>query len=142
ENPHALSAAARLALKNGQLGSGESMLVLVDQFEELFRYEDSADEDVKAAYVSLLMEGYRQHDFPVYVMLTMRTEYLIDCMSYRDLPQALNESQFLVPRLSREQRRKAIEGPVRLAGARIAPALVQTLLNAVETEKDQLPVLQ
>ena len=47
-----------------------------------------------------------------------------------------------MPRLTREQRQEAIEGPLRLAGADIAAGLVQTLLNESGEEPDELPVLQ
>lgn len=72
----------------------------------------------------------------------MRSDFLGDCDNFHGLPEALNRSQYLVPRLTREQRRQAIEGPVRLFGAEIAPRLLDRLLNDVGDQSDQLPVLQ
>jgi len=77
---------------------------------------------------------------PVYVVLTMRSDYLGDYAQFRDLPEALKGSQYLVPRMTRDQRRKAIEGP--LGDSPISPALVQQLLNDAGDDPDQLPVLQ
>src|SRR5205823_2552388 len=57
-----------------------------------------------------------------------------------DFPEALNESQYLVPRLTREQRRQAIEAP--LGRQRISSALVERILNEAGDEPDQLPILQ
>ncbi len=65
---------------------------------------------------------------PVYVVLTMRSDYLGDCARFTGLPEALNDSQFLVPRMTRAQLRAAIECPVAVGGAQIAPRLVQRLL--------------
>ena len=45
----------------------------------------------------------QQHDVPVYVVLTMRSDYLGDCAQFTGLPEALNDSQFLVPRMTRAQ---------------------------------------
>ncbi len=70
----------------------------------------------------------------------MRTDYLGDCAEFPDFPEALNESQYLVPRLTREQRRQAIEGP--LGRVRISSALVERILNDAGDEPDQLPILQ
>jgi hypothetical protein len=44
--------------------------------------------------------------------------------------------------MTRDQLRRAIEGPVRVAQAEIEPALVARLLNDVGDDPDQLPVLQ
>ncbi len=54
----------------------------------------------------------------------------------------MNQSEYLIPRLTRNQQRAAIEKPVGVGGARIAPRLVQQLLNDVGSADDQLPLLQ
>ena len=127
------------------LEPGDNLLVLVDQFEELFRMGGRAQPgaaDEAAAFVALLLEAARQRALPIYVALTMRSDFLGDCARFRDLPEALNCSQYLVPRMSREELRSAIEGPVAVGGAAITPRLVQELLNVVGADQDQLPVLQ
>jgi formylglycine-generating enzyme required for sulfatase activity len=78
----------------------------------------------------------------VYVVLTMRSDFLGDCAQFPGLPEALNQSQYLIPRLTREQRREAIEKPLALVGARMTPSLVQRLLYELGDDPDQLPVLQ
>ncbi len=72
----------------------------------------------------------------------MRTDFLGDCTLSPGLAEALNGSQYLVPRLTREQRRDTIERPLEIAGAEIAPRLVQQILNDVGDDPDQLPVMQ
>jgi hypothetical protein len=47
-----------------------------------------------------------------------------------------------VPRLTRDERRAAIERPLRLFATEPAPALVQQVLNDAGDDPDQLPVLQ
>jgi len=130
---------------SGLLAADANVLILVDQFEELFRYEvrpesATADRDEKARFVALLREAARAQR--IFVVLTLRAEFLGDCTQFRDLPEAINRGQYLVPRMTRLQRRAAIEGPVRMAGARISPHLVQRLLNDLGEDPDQLPVLQ
>src|SRR5258708_8001217 len=134
-----------------QLPQDESLLVVIDQFEELFRYKDEepvTDEarrrrEIAAAeaaeFVQLLLAAGRYQP-PVYIVLTMRSDYLGDCAEFRDLPETLNECQYLVPRLTREQRKDAIEGP--LGRTEVAPSLAQRMLNDAGDEPDQLPILQ
>ena len=75
-------------------------------------------------------------------MLTMRSDFLGDCTQFRGLPETMNDSQYLIPRMNRDERRQAIVGPIGVGGARISPRLVQRLLNDVGEDPDQLPVLQ
>ena len=141
--------------------TSDCLLVVADQFEEIFRFgriARSADAHAQAtACVDLLINACQQDDVPVYVVLTMRSDYLGDCAHFTGLPEALNDSQFLVPRMTRAQLRAAIECPVAVGGGRISPRLVQRLLYEIDgtsshnasradaarqQDQDQLPVLQ
>ena len=123
-----------------------NLLLVVDQFEEIFRREPdshaSEQHEKDADFVSIVLGLARQRDAPVFVVFTMRSDHLGDCDEYLGLPEALNESQYLVPRLSRDEVRLAIEGPIRLFGKVAAPRLVDRLLNDLGGQHDQLPVLQ
>ena len=129
-----------------RLARHENLLVLVDQFEELFRFADLASRrdagDEAPAFVKLLLQAALQTDVPVYVVITMRSDFLGDCARFRGLPEAISESQYLTPRLTRDELQAVITGPVGVRGGRIAPSLVQSLLNDVGDDMDQLPVLQ
>jgi WD40 repeat protein len=128
-----------------------NLLVIADQFEELFRYrtlgagqpEAARDRSQDAkAFVNLLLEGAAQPDFPIYVVLTMRSDFLGDCAEFSGLPEAMNQAQYLVPRLTREERRAAIAGPVGVGGGKISPVLLTRLVNDVGDNPDQLSILQ
>lgn len=132
-------------VKQARLGSQDNLLIVVDQFEELFRVKDKtagSNADDAAAFVKLLLEATRQSELPVYVLITMRSDFLGDCSQFRDLPEAINDGQYLIPRMTRDQRREAINGPAAVGGAQIAPRLVNRLLNDVGDNPDQLPLLQ
>ena len=134
------------AFRQARLEPHENLLVVVDQFEEIFRFGKlgRAGERLEeaAAFVKLLLEATDQREVPIYVVITMRSDFLGDCAQFRDLPAALNDGQYLIPRMTRDQRREAITGPVAVGGATIAPRLVQRLLNDVGDDPDHLPVLQ
>jgi WD40 repeat protein/energy-coupling factor transporter ATP-binding protein EcfA2 len=124
-------------------GSTENMLVLVDQFEEIFRFRElsAGSREEGAAFVKLLLEAAESAE-RLYIVLTMRSDFIGRCMEFHGLPQAINEGQYLLPRLSRDELRLAITGPVGVRGAKISPRLVSRLLNDIIDGQDQLPVLQ
>lgn len=120
-------------------------LVLVDQFEELFRFKESHDANSvneTLAFVNLLIEAVNYPDTPIYVAITMRSDFIGDCAQFPELTRKINDSHYLIPQLTRDQKRKAIEGPVAVGGATIAPRLTQQLLNDLGDNPDQLPILQ
>lgn len=128
------------------LGFGEKLLLIVDQFEELFRFRaDTLNKDAgnaAALFVNLVLNAVDQCEIPIYVLLTMRTDFLGECAQFRGLPEALNDCYYLVPRLTRLQQHEAIEQPLKEQNVQMAPGLVQRLLNDSAEDPDQLPVLQ
>lgn len=129
-------------LASGKADRSERLLVLVDQFEELFRFE-SQNRREAADFVRLFLHAIDlATEGGIYGMITMRSDHLGHCESFRDLPEAISRGLYLIPRMLREQRRRAIEGPMKVSGGRLEPALVTRLLNEAGDDPDQLPVLQ
>ncbi|HBS88363.1 MAG: hypothetical protein A2W91_17400 [Bacteroidetes bacterium GWF2_38_335] len=124
----------------------ENILILADQFEELFRFKKKFDNTNSSnesfAFVKLLLEAVKQKDVPVYVVMTMRSDFIGECSQYQELTQFINNSHYLVPQMTRDNLRAAIEGPVAVGGGKISDKLVNQLLNDVGDNPDQLPVLQ
>jgi tetratricopeptide (TPR) repeat protein len=131
-----------------------SLVLVVDQFEELFRYatsaasqghdpqEEARQREDAAHFVQLLLEAGRSRGRPVHVLTTMRSDFIGDCARFHGLPEAVSATQFLVPSLTRDQREEVIRRPIEKAGATIDPALVERLLNDGGDDLDQLPVIQ
>jgi hypothetical protein len=103
------------AMRDTPIPADTNLLILVDQFEEIFRFEREGGRDEADAFVSLLLATAAQREAPVYVVVTMRSDFFGDCAIFDGLPEALNESQYLTPRLTCQRRRKT--GPH--AGARV-----------------------
>ncbi len=123
-----------------------NFFLLVDQFEELFRYvsqKTSREQKDRAIdFVNIILELSRQQELPVYVVLTMRSDFIGDCSQFFGLPEAMNQSLYLVPRLNRQQLKMVIEGPARLYGGRVNASLSSKLLNQMARVQDELPLLQ
>ena len=133
-------------IKQLKTSKSQNIFVLIDQFEELFRFSKlesaQSDRDESSAFVNLLLEAVHQYDEPIYVATTMRSDFIGECAKYPDLTQMINDSHYLIPQMTRDQKRMAIEGPVAVGGGKIAPRLTQQLLNDVGDNPDQLPILQ
>jgi hypothetical protein len=140
------------AFEQAHLSPRENLLVVVDQFEELFRYQALATaaqpghvtraiEDA-TAFVNLLLEVCAHPELPIYIVLTMRSDFLGECAQFFGLPEAINRGQYLVPRMTREERRSAIAGPTAVGGAELDPVLLTRLVNDVGDNPDQLSILQ
>lgn len=134
------------AVTQAHLPDTENILIVVDQFEELFRFQASrqaslAREDA-LAFVKILLAAASRIEISVYICLTMRSEYFGNCMDYPGLTEAINSGQYLVPRMNRDELRSAIAGPIAVGGSKITPGLITRLLNEASEAADQLPVLQ
>jgi WD40 repeat protein len=124
----------------------DNLLLVIDQFEELFRYKSigksEASQSNAAKFVDFLVNAVIQPDANIFLIVSMRSDYMSECAHYHGLTNFINISNYFVPELGPENYRDAIEGPVKYAGARIEPQLVETLLEGILDQKGQLPVLQ
>ncbi len=144
------------AMRDYSLTTRGRLLILVDQFEEIFRFQrhEHREPDLEArqrlgrqrdearTFVHLLLSAVEEEDFPIYVIITMRSDFLGECDAFRGLPEAMNEAQFLTPRLTRDQLKQAIEGPLTLFNAEAEPMLVSRVLNDAGSDSDLLPLMQ
>jgi energy-coupling factor transporter ATP-binding protein EcfA2 len=130
------------------------VLLLIDQFEELFRFAGLWSEmnldlvtaterrDEATKFVRLLLTAMKLPSLPIHIVVSMQSDFIGDCASFHGLPEAVSWSQFLVPGMTRDQREDAIRKPIQLAGAGVDPDLVQRALNDTNQDPDQLPKLQ
>ena len=125
-----------------------NLFILVDQFEEFFtnseNYNNGKASVNSQAVVNLLLETAKialAEDLPIYIICTMRSDYVGQCAVFRGLPEYIGFSQFFVPRLKRKEVHQVIEEPASLSGNKISNRLIETLINECEG-LDQLPILQ
>lgn len=121
-------------------------LIYIDQFEELFRFKRSGSLSQTIAeaslFIDLIINAIQQSAIPVYIVLSMRTDFLDECTEFRGLSEMINKGYYLVPRMNSEERRLAITGPINTTGNNISEILVERLLEDVGDDPDQLPILQ
>ena len=134
---------------NNAKNRGKNLLIVADQFEEVFTMNENFHDGIPSneAYttVNILLETVRlsiTEKLPVYVIFTMRSDYISQCTVFRDLPEFIAYSQFFVPQLKRTEILQAIEQPALLSGGSVSSRLTEVLINNLPSSFDQLPVLQ
>jgi len=137
--------AERAALKRG----AANLIILVDQFEEFFTNPENYHRGVPSRdsnlVLNILLETSRialEENLPIYIVFTMRSDYIGQCAAFRGLPEYIGFSQFFVPRLNRSQLQQVIEEPAALSGNRITRRLTERLILDLTEGVDQLPILQ
>jgi hypothetical protein len=142
------------ALASSGISPKTNVMVVVDQFEELFAFrltnasrDDVASRDEAAAFVRMLLRCSSDPEARVWVILTMRSDFIGNCEAFLGLPEAVSRSQFLVPRLDRGQMEEAIRRPGEVTDTAFRPftfepGLVNRMINDAGDRPDQLPLLQ
>jgi WD40 repeat protein/energy-coupling factor transporter ATP-binding protein EcfA2 len=130
-------------------GLPKKWLIVIDQFEEIFRFRQRNSDKEGAindseAFVNLFLSAIDKNEspIPVYFILTMRSDFLDNCTEFEGLPEAINRGHFLMPRMTNQELRSAIVKPIETFHATITNRLVDRLIADVGDKTDQLPVLQ
>ena len=118
--------------------AGERLVVVVDQFEEVFTICD--DENARSAFVERLVELADAPDRNA-VVVTIRDDFYGRCAAYPELAALLAANHVLVPPMTRDELRRASELPARRAGVRLEPALVDALVDDATEQPGALPLL-
>ncbi|MHA4947196.1 nSTAND1 domain-containing NTPase [Micromonospora sp. SD19] len=113
------------------------LLIVVDQFEELFTL--CRDEEERSGFIAALLAAA---DLPrARVVLGVRADFYGRCAAYPALVAALHEHQLLVGPMDDEDLRRTITGPAERAGLQVDPALVEMAVADVGGQTGALPLL-
>jgi len=87
-----------------------NLLIIVDQFEEFFtnpeNFPDGVPSQDARLVLNILLETVKislRDDLSIYIVFTMRSDYIGQCAAFRGLPEFIGFSQFFVPRLQRKE---------------------------------------
>ncbi|MFC0844134.1 helix-turn-helix domain-containing protein [Streptomyces noboritoensis] len=119
-----LSAALRTAL------AGRRLLLIVDQFEEVFAVCD--DEAERRAFITAVCDAARPGPDGIataVVVLGIRADFYSRCLDHPELLRAAQDNQFAVGAMSREELVEAITAPALAARLALEPGLTELLLR-------------
>jgi len=121
------------------LGDDRRLVLLVDQFEEVFT--SCRNEDERTAFVSALVRLARDRESRAVVVLAIRADFYGRCAEYPELAELLASNHVLVGPMAEEELKRAIILPARRVGLRVEPELVDALVREVLNEPGGLPLL-
>ncbi|WP_449420598.1 nSTAND1 domain-containing NTPase [Phormidium nigroviride] len=118
----------------------ERWLIFVDQFEELFTY----DEPEKCKnFIEGIVKIANLGDCSVKILLAMRSDFLEQLSAYPDLGEIANQNNIhLMTEMYSDELRQAIEQPAARHGVVFEEGLVEQIIKEVEGQKGFLPLLQ
>jgi eukaryotic-like serine/threonine-protein kinase len=148
--------AARLLAEPGALGvmlrerchaRGTSLLVIVDQFEELFtlpgRSDPSPSDEARRAFANALLGAADDVSSPIRLALTLRADFLHRVAEHGWLAQAVSEGMLLLTPPDRSTLRAALVGPLDQTGYQLEDEeLADEIVAALEASAVPLPLLQ
>ena len=145
---------ATLAFVAGELDglAAKRMCILVDQFEEIFRFAKETSREEAELFADLLTRAITPIEadeasapvpaIDVRVIITMRSEFLGDCARFEGLAEAINRTHYLVPRMDRDALMRAIRRPAQLYGGAVSAGLAERLIAEARGSEDELPLIQ
>ena len=121
------------------LENGSRLLLVLDQFEELFTLCRSEDE--RTSFISNLLSASSEVDGRVLLVITLRADFYAHCANYPELRGALARHQEYIGTMNQDELRRAIEEPAQRGRWEFEPGLVDLLLHDVGQEPGALPLL-
>jgi hypothetical protein len=116
------------------------MLLVVDQFEELFTL--CKDPKERIAYVNNLMTAVSdEKQGPLTVVLTLRADFYPHCLQYENLRVAMETYQKTIGAMNEDELRQSIKGPAEGGNWEFEQGLVDLMLRDVSEEPGALPLL-
>jgi WD40 repeat protein len=130
--------------------SGETqVLLVVDQFEELFTLVADPHEDtersVRARFVACLSaatDTANTREPAARCVITLRADYLGRALGMRSLADVLKDADIKLAPMNAAELRAAIEEPARMLGVCFGDGLVDELMQSVDGRHDALPLLE
>ena len=117
--------------------TSERVLILVDQFEEVFTL--CRDELERITFIEKLLSSAQDKSRITTVVIALRADFYPHCAQYPLLRQAVAAEQEYIGQMTMEELRRAIEEPARRGGWEFEPGLVDVLLQDIGAHRSQEP---
>jgi hypothetical protein len=121
-------------------GGGAGLILLIDQFEELYSLCD--EEPERAGFLGNFLHAAREPRGQVSIVLTLRSDFLGALNQHPELARLIAAQNVVVPVMGEDELRRAVEEPARRAGREIYPGTVQLLLEQTRGREGALPLLE
>ncbi|MEW1720214.1 AAA family ATPase [Streptomyces sp. NPDC093109] len=137
DSPRALHRAVRQIL--AERPEGTELLLVVDQFEEVFTLcHDPAE---RARFIDALLTAATAENSRCRVVVGVRADFYAHCTDHAELGRAMSRAQLPVGPMTTDELRRAVVRPAVGAGHQVEGALVTELVSQAKGQAAVLPLL-
>lgn len=138
------SGAAARVVELLDLSPEQRVCVVIDQFEELFRFAKEVSADQAILFARFLDSFSPPTKAPpgIHLLVTMRSEFLGECARLEGLATIVNSAQYLLPRMTVDDLLRAIRDPAPLYGGHVEPDLAERIVADARSTQAELPLMQ
>ncbi len=140
KDEHGLSRVLRRILPSSQDGERRVLLLLIDQFEELFTLVE--EQEARVHFLDNLLTAMEELRGQLRVIVTLRADFYDRPLQYPRLGELLRHQTELVLPMTSAELEEAICSPAAAAGIIVEPQLVATITADVQEQPGALPLLQ
>ena len=121
------------------------LLILIDQFEEVFGSQIAAQSESKSL-LELIVAFWAKAHPNLFLVVTMRTDFLEQCANFPKLADAINATLFMTPVLRDSEIKSVISMPPEPYHGVVEDKLVEAMVKDTSSEigysPDHLPLMQ
>ncbi|MDJ0496250.1 MAG: extracellular solute-binding protein [Acidimicrobiia bacterium] len=121
------------------LPEGSQLLLVIDQFEELFT---QVDQETADRFIDSLVDAVTGEHSNIRIVVTLRADFYDRPLRHRTLGELLREGTEVITPMSPEELERAITAPAGAVGVTFEPAVVAELIREVADRIGALPLLQ
>ncbi len=121
-------------------GDGSELVLIVDQFEELFTLVNENDERIQ--FMNLLRTAVTETRSRVRVVITLRADFYDRPLRYPEFGELVRQRMETLLPLTAKGLERAIAGPAQRVGIRLEEGLVATIVGEMNYQAGALPLLQ
>ena len=127
-----------------QAAGATRLVLVVDQFEEIFGAADEEGTRERAAFIDALHAAATRpagpgREPPALVVIAVRGDYWDRCAAYPGLVRAMQHDQVVVGPMTDAELRQAITGPAGASGLTVEPGLAEAILTDLRSAPDGGP---
>jgi DNA-binding SARP family transcriptional activator len=118
---------------------GADLVLVVDQFEELFTLSDPTERDL---FLTAVANVVADHDAPVRVVITLRADFLASALTHATAGPLIRDRSVMVGPLGDDELHEVVVRPAEVAGVAVEPALATALVADAARSPGSLPMVQ
>jgi WD40 repeat protein len=127
----------------GRPGDASRLVLVIDQFEQIFAAEDEESRRERTAFIEAVCAAATKpagprSEPPALAVIAVRGDYWDRCAAHPELVRAMRQGQLVVGPMTEADLRRVINGPAEASGLRLEAGLSDTILADLRSADGEL----